>query len=87
MVSETQFINFSYIFLFETTWETVWTIQPIRGQSFGIQWLGRILMAEPVKLVKTMENHQFFMGKSTMSMAMFNSYLRNYQRVLIIAIT
>ena len=29
----------------------------------------------------TMENHQFLMGKSTISMAIFNSFLYVYQRV------
>jgi hypothetical protein len=29
-----------------------------------------------------METHHFFMGKSTISMAMFNSFLSVYQRVL-----
>ena len=29
----------------------------------------------------TMENHQFPMGKLTISMAMFNSYVINYQKV------
>ena len=30
-----------------------------------------------------MENHIFLMGKSTISMAIFNSYVTNYQRVQI----
>ena len=36
-----------------------------------------------VNIQKTMENHLFFMGKSTISMVIFNSYVTNYQRVLI----
>ena len=34
-----------------------------------------------VNIQKTMENHHFLMGKLTISMAMFNSYVTNYQRV------
>lgn len=34
----------------------------------------------PRKTNITMENHIFFMGKSTLGMAIFNSYV-NYQRV------
>ena len=32
------------------------------------------------RLQKTMENHHFLMGKLTISMAIFNSYVTNYQR-------
>ena len=34
-----------------------------------------------VNIQKTMENHHLFMGKSTISMAIFNSYVSHYQRV------
>jgi hypothetical protein len=35
-----------------------------------------------VNIQKTMENHHaFFMGKLTISMAIFHSYVTNYQRV------
>ena len=33
------------------------------------------------RLQKAMEHHHFLMGKSTISMAIFNSKLLNYQRV------
>ena len=34
-----------------------------------------------VNVYETMERSTFFMGKSTISMAIFNSYVTNYQRV------
>ena len=34
-----------------------------------------------VNLQKTMEHHHFLIGKPTISMAIFNSKLLNYQRV------
>ena len=34
-----------------------------------------------VNVYITMENHHFQWGKSTISMAIFNSYVKNYQRV------
>ena len=36
------------------------------------------------KMVIYMENHPFLMGKPTISMVIFNSYVTNYQRVWLI---
>ena len=53
-------------------------------------WLVGWLLMSPTKqpttlwqtyVQKTMENHIFLMGKSSISRAIFNSYVRNYQRV------
>ena len=49
---------------------------------FEFQRDGREFCWVPSKLLqKAMENKKFLMGKLTISMAMFNSYVTNYQRV------
>ena len=55
--------------------ELFWAEDPISSRCWGKN--------NPlVNLQKIRENHPLFMGKSTISMAMFNSELFNYQRVI-----
>ena len=58
-----------------------WTIMchEVKSKYMCHPWKNQIQM--DVNIQKAMENHHFLMGKSTISMVIFNSYVRNYQRV------
>ena len=77
-------------------WSPLWLVESINGAwknpheadgislfSMGFLWVSHSCLL--VNIQKTMENHgksPFLMGKSTISMAIFNSYVSHYQRVV-----